>query len=76
MAGKQQQPHRCPTLSDVIDRVLDKGLVIEYHARVSIGGIDTLMRVDGRCIAASFDTHLRHANHLRSVDAVLRFETQ
>ena len=66
MAGKERQPHRFPTLLDVIDRVLDKGIVIEYHADVSITGIDTWVRVDGRYIAMSFDTHLRYAEPLRS----------
>jgi hypothetical protein len=52
---------------DIIDRVLDKGIVIEYHARVSIGGIDTLVTVDARYVAASFDTHLRYAESLRTI---------
>lgn len=67
MARKESQPHRFPTLVDIIDRVLDKGIVIEYHARVVIGGIDTLMTVDGGYIAASFDTHLRDAESLRTI---------
>jgi hypothetical protein len=67
MARKESQPHRFPTLVDIIDRVLDKGIVIEYHARVLIGGIDTLVTVDGRYIAASFDTHLRYAESLRTI---------
>jgi hypothetical protein len=67
MRRNEPQPHRFPTVVDVIDRVLDKGIVIEYHARVSIGGIDTLMTIDGRYITTSFDTHARYAELLRSL---------
>jgi hypothetical protein len=44
LAQKERQPHRFPTAVDVIDRVLDKGIVIENHARISISGIDSLVR--------------------------------
>jgi hypothetical protein len=64
-AQAERQPHRFPSAVDVIDRVLDKGIVIEYHARISVGGIDTLITVDARYVAASFDTHLRYAESLR-----------
>jgi len=67
MTGKEPQTHRLPTFVDIIDRVLDKGIVIEYYARVSIGGIDTLVTVDGRYIAASFDTYLGYAESLPTV---------
>jgi hypothetical protein len=62
MAQKEPQPHRFPTAVDIIDRVLDKGIVIEYHARISIGGIDTLVTVDARYVAASIDTYRRYAD--------------
>lgn len=66
MAQKEPQPHRFPTVVDIIDRVLDKGIVIEYHARISIGGIDTLVTVDARYVAASIDTYRRYADVLRN----------
>jgi hypothetical protein len=72
MAQKKHQPHRFPTTADLIDRVLDKGIVIEYHARISISGIDTLMTVDARYVAASIDTHLRYAEPLREAGIVAR----
>ena len=69
MGRNERQPHRFPTtadITDIIDRILDKGIVIEYRARVSIGGIDTLITVDARYVVASIDTHVRYADQLRS----------
>jgi hypothetical protein len=43
---------------DVVDRVLDKGIVIEAWMRMSVGGID-LITVDARVIVASIDTYMR-----------------
>jgi hypothetical protein len=45
---------------DILDRVLDKGIVIDGWWRVSVGGLD-LISVDGRVVVASIDTYLRHA---------------
>ena len=42
---------------DVIDRVLDKGVVIEAWMRMRVGGID-LITVDARVIVASIETYL------------------
>jgi hypothetical protein len=57
---------RNPTMTDVIDRVLDKGIVVEYRlTRMALCGIDLAVRVDGRVIIASFDTYLRYAEPLR-----------
>jgi hypothetical protein len=44
---------------DVIDRVLDKGIVIEAWMRVSVGGVD-LIAVEAHVIVASIDTYLGH----------------
>jgi hypothetical protein len=44
---------------DVIDRVLDKGIVIEAWMRLSAGGID-LITLDARVIVASIDTYLAY----------------
>ena len=66
MTRKKRQTHHFPTTAaDVIDRVLDKGIVVEYHARLAIGGIDTLVRIDARYIAASLTTYVRYAEPLR-----------
>ena len=48
------------TLSDVITTILDKGLVIDVYARVSLVGIE-LLRADVRVVVASVDTYLRFA---------------
>jgi hypothetical protein len=44
---------------DVIDRVLDKGIVIDAWRRVSVGGID-LITVEAFLIVESIDTYLAH----------------
>ena len=49
------------SLVDVLDRVLDKGIVIDAWARVSLVGID-LITVEARIVVASIDTDLRYAS--------------
>ena len=48
---------------DVLDRVLDKGVVIDGWARVSVAGID-LMTIDGWVVVASIQTYLQYADSL------------
>ena len=47
-------------LADVIDTILDKGMVIDAYVRVSLVGIE-LLTVDARIVIASVDTYLRFA---------------
>ena len=47
-------------LADVIDIILDKGLVIDAYVRVSLIGIE-LITIDARIVIASVDTYLRFA---------------
>src|SRR5215211_5387273 len=47
-------------LADVIDLILDKGLVIDIYVRVSLIGIE-ILTIDARIIVASVDTYLRFA---------------
>jgi len=47
-------------LADVLDLILDKGLVIDLYVRVSLVGIE-LLTVDLRVVIASVDTYLRYA---------------
>lgn len=54
-------------LVDVLDRVLDKGIVIDAAVRVSIAGIE-LLGVDARVVVASIETYLRHADTLAYTD--------
>ena len=55
------------TLSDVITTILDKGLVIDVYARVSLVGIE-LLRADVRVVVASVDTYLRFAEAVNRLD--------
>ena len=48
------------SLIDVLDRVLDKGIVIDAWVRISLVGID-LITVEARIVVASIDTYLRYA---------------
>jgi hypothetical protein len=48
------------SLIDVLDRVLDKGIVIDAWVRVSLVGID-LVTVEARIVVASIDTFLRYS---------------
>src|SRR5213596_2733317 len=55
------------TLSDVITTILDKGVVIDVFARVSLVGIE-LLRADVRVVIASVDTYLRFAEAVNRLD--------
>lgn len=48
------------SLAEVIDRILDKGIVIDAYARVSLVGIE-LLSIEARVVVASVDTYLRYA---------------
>jgi gas vesicle structural protein len=64
--GSGGQPS--PTgLADVIDSILDKGLVIDAYVRVSLIGIE-LVTIDARVVIASVDTYLRFANAVGRLD--------
>ena len=54
-------------LVDVIDTILDKGLVIDAYVRVSLVGIE-LLTVDARVVVASVDTYLRFAEAVDRLD--------
>lgn len=51
------------SLIDVLDRVLDKGIIIDAWVRISLVGID-LITVEARVVVASIDTYLRYADAL------------
>jgi hypothetical protein len=55
------------SLADVIDTILDKGLVIDAYVRVSLVGIE-LLTVDARVVVASVDTYLRFADAVNRLD--------
>nr|WP_033216747.1 gas vesicle protein GvpJ [Kitasatospora phosalacinea] len=54
-------------LVDVIDLILDKGLVIDIYLRVSLVGIE-LLTIDARIVVASVDTYLRFAEAVNRLD--------
>ncbi len=59
------------SLVDVLDRVLDKGIVIDAWVRVSLVGID-LITVEARVVVASIDTYLKYAEAVGQVTTVSR----
>jgi hypothetical protein len=54
-------------LADVIDLILDKGLVIDAYVRVAVIGIE-LITIDARIVIASVDTYLRFAEAVNRLD--------
>ncbi|WP_269856954.1 gas vesicle protein GvpJ [Streptomyces sp. RPT161] len=54
-------------LVEVIDLILDKGLVIDVYVRVSLVGIE-LLTIDARVVVASVDTYLRFAEAVNRLD--------
>ena len=59
------------SLIDVLDRVLDKGIVIDAWVRVSLVGID-LITVEARVVVASIDTYLKYSEAVGQVFPVAK----
>src|SRR5215218_8743849 len=59
------------SLIDVLDRVLDKGIVIDAWVRVSLVGID-LITVEARIVVASIDTYLKYSEAVGASGTVSR----
>lgn len=59
------------SLIDVLDRVLDKGIVIDAWVRVSLVGID-LITVEARVVVASIDTYLKYSEAVGQVPSMSR----
>lgn len=55
------------SLADVIEVILDKGMVIDVYVRVSLVGIE-LITIDARIVIASVDTYLRFAEAANRLD--------
>jgi gas vesicle structural protein len=55
------------SLADVLDTILDKGLVIDLYVRVSLVGIE-ILTMDARIVIASVDTYLRFAEAVNRLD--------
>lgn len=58
---RRAEPSR--SLLDILDRVLDKGIVIDAWLRLSLVGVD-LITVEARVVVASIETHLKYAELL------------
>ncbi|MFF7751669.1 gas vesicle structural protein GvpA [Streptomyces sp. NPDC007971] len=55
------------SLYDVLDLILDRGLVIDIFVRVSLVGIE-ILKIDARIVVASVDTYLRFAEACNRLD--------
>jgi len=67
-AGNYLQRGPSPSgLADVLNVLLDKGLVVDLYLRVSLVGIE-LLTVDARIVVASVDTYLRFAEAVNRMD--------
>ena len=62
-------------LADVIDVILDKGLVIDAYVRVSLIGIE-ILTIDARIVIASVDTYLRFAEAVNRLDLAQSDDSQ
>jgi gas vesicle structural protein len=66
-AGYITRAPRSSGLADVLEILLDRGLVIDAYVRVSLVGIE-LLTVDLRIVIASVDTYLRFAEAVNRLD--------
>jgi gas vesicle structural protein len=70
MTVATQSINRAPrpsSLADVLEVVLDKGIVIDAYVRVALLGIE-LITIDARIVIASVDTYLRFAEAVNRLD--------
>ncbi len=58
---------RPSSLADVLEVILDKGIVIDAYIRVSLVGIE-ILTIDARIVIASVDTYLRFAEAVNRLD--------
>ncbi len=55
------------SLAEVLDRILDKGVVVDVWARVSLVGIE-ILTVEARVVVASVDTYLHYAEEMTKIE--------
>jgi len=55
------------SLAEVLDRVLDKGIVVDAWARVALVGIE-ILTIEARVVVASVDTFLHYAEEITKVE--------
>lgn len=61
------------SLAEVLDRILDKGIVIDIWARVSVVGIEVLT-IEARIVVASVDTFLHYAEAITKLEQASQSE--
>lgn len=54
-------------LAEVLDRILDKGMVVDVWARVSLVGIE-ILTIEARVVIASVDTFLHYAEEITKIE--------
>ncbi|MCP8307707.1 MAG: gas vesicle structural protein GvpA [archaeon] len=57
------------SLLEVLDRILDKGIVIDAFVRVSLVGIE-LLTIEARVVVASVETYLKYAERVHEIGLV------
>ena len=55
------------SLAEVLDRILDKGVVVDVWARVSLVGIE-ILTVESRVVVASVDTFLHYSEEMAKIE--------
>jgi hypothetical protein len=55
------------SLAEVLDRILDKGIVVDVWARVNLVGIE-ILTVEARVVVASVDTFLHYAEEITKIE--------
>ncbi|MBI4530701.1 MAG: gas vesicle structural protein GvpA [Candidatus Latescibacteria bacterium] len=58
--AKVQKSMDSSSLAEVVDRILDKGIVVDAWARISLVGIE-ILAIEARVVVASVDTFLKYA---------------
>ena len=66
-----QRPGGSTSLSDVLNIVLDKGIVIDAFIRVSVIGIE-LLTIEARIVIASVDTYIRYVEAMQQLGSLPR----
>ena len=71
MTTPMQRPGGSTSLSDVLNIVLDKGIVIDAFVRVSVIGIE-LLTIEARIVIASVDTYIRYVEAMQQLGSLPR----
>ena len=62
-----QHSPNASSLAEVLDRILDKGIVVDVWARISLVGIE-ILTVESRVVVASVDTFLHYAEEMAKIE--------